>query len=519
MVATVTVLGAAQSSVRYFEGDGYYVSMELEHRRASGWHGKGAAALGLRGHVYPKRFEQVLAGYVPRTRIRLGRKRDGAHQHRPGLDVTLSAPKSVSLEGLVFGERRVVRAHDEAVRATLDWIESDLLQTRGYDPATGRRPREPAHGMVAALFRHLTSRNQDPQLHTHCVVANMTRNAKGEWRSLETTKIRRSAKLIGAYYRNVLAQRLQALGYAITPTLIGRIPGFEIAGYDRAFLDAFSGRRREILQMLETHGLPYTPALAQMAALHTRRAQGRHRTWGTHPAVARPGARAWPHALRGARPPAPSARPRHGEALAQGAGPPPNLPANVVRNRKRAPALPDIRPDPALNAAAPSPTGPAAPATLIRTREVGVLEAVARAVAALEERMAVFPATELQALVLGHAPGRYTLAEIDAGIARLVREGKLVEAMRRGADRAFVTDRALRAERRILAVMRAGRNEGRTFAAGASVESVLARTSLTQGQRAAVAAIARAPDWLIGIQGHAGVGEDDDAPCRGGASR
>ena len=62
---------------------------------------------------------------------------DGEHQHRPGLDITLSAPKSVSLEGLVFGARRVVRAHDEAVRETLDWIEADLLQTRGYDPATG----------------------------------------------------------------------------------------------------------------------------------------------------------------------------------------------------------------------------------------------------------------------------------------------------------------------------------------------------------------------------------------------
>ena len=507
MVCTVTVLGGAQSSVRYFEGDGYYVSMEQEHRRASGWHGDAAAVLGLRGHVYPKRFEQVLAGYVPHTRIRLGRKRDGAHEHRPGLDVTLSAPKSVSLEGLVFGERRVVRAHDEAVRATLDWMESNLLQTRGYDPATGRRPRESAHGMVAALFRHMTSRNQDPQLHTHCVAANMTRNAKGEWRSLETTQIRRSAKLIGAYYRNALAQRLQALGYAITPTLIGRVPGFEIAGYDRSFLDTFSGRRREILRMLEANGLPYTPALAQMAALHTRR---RKVDIGLGVLIPQWRARAkelgLSRSVAEARPPRPL-DPDTGRRSPSVRVPPPSLPANVVRNRKRAPALPDLRPDPVLNAAAPAPAGPAAPATLLRTREVGVLEAVGRAVAALEERMAVFPATELQALVLGHAPGRYTLTEIDAAIERLVGEGKLVEAMRRGADRAFVTDRAIRAERRILAVMRAGRNQGRTFAAGASVEAALARSSLTRGQRAAVAAIACAPDWLIGIQGHAGVGK------------
>ena len=58
---------------------------------------------------------------------------------------------------------------------------------------------------------------------------------------------------------------------AVTPRLIGRVPGFELAGYDRSFLEAFSGRRREILARLEKLGLPYTPQLAQMAALHTRR--------------------------------------------------------------------------------------------------------------------------------------------------------------------------------------------------------------------------------------------------------
>ena len=128
--------------------------------------------------------------YVPHTDLRLGRMRDGEHQHHPGLDVTLSAPKSISLEGLVFGERRVVRAHDKAVRETLDGIEAELLQTRGYEPTTGKHPREREHGMVPAGSRHLTSRNQDPQLHTHCVVVNMARNAEGEWWSLEATKVR-----------------------------------------------------------------------------------------------------------------------------------------------------------------------------------------------------------------------------------------------------------------------------------------------------------------------------------------
>ena len=71
-------------------------------------------------------------------------------------------------------------AHDAAVRATLDWVEAELLQTRRYDPATGRRPRVAADGMVAATGRHLSSRDQDPQLHTHCVIANMTSNRADE---------------------------------------------------------------------------------------------------------------------------------------------------------------------------------------------------------------------------------------------------------------------------------------------------------------------------------------------------
>ena len=129
-----------------------------------------------------------------------------------------------------MGDRRVIRAHDEAVRATLGFVEADLLQTRGWDPATRRRPRVKAEGMVVAGFRHLASRDQDPQLHTHCVLANMTRNASGEWRSVEPTKIRRSEKLIGAYYRNELALRLQALGMAVSPTLVGEGTGVRACG-------------------------------------------------------------------------------------------------------------------------------------------------------------------------------------------------------------------------------------------------------------------------------------------------
>ena len=134
MVATVHELASSALAVSYYEKDGYYTKDDPEHRKASFWHGKAAADLGLRGHVVPSRFESVLQGKVPKTDIRLGRLVEGERQHRPGWDITLSAPKSVSLEALVMGDTRVLRAHDEAVRSTLDWIERDLLQTRVLNP-------------------------------------------------------------------------------------------------------------------------------------------------------------------------------------------------------------------------------------------------------------------------------------------------------------------------------------------------------------------------------------------------
>ena len=512
MVATVVELRSSAMAVTYYERDGYYAKNDPEHRQASFWYGDAAKALGLKAHVRPSRFESVLSGYVPGTDLRLGRMREGEHDHRPGWDITLSAPKSVSLEALVMGDRRVIRAHDEAVRATLGFVEADLLQTRGWDPATRRRPRVKAEGMVVAGFRHLASRDQDPQLHTHCVLANMTRNASGEWRSVEPTKIRRSEKLIGAYYRNELARRLQALGMAVSPTLVGRVPGFELAGYDRAFLDAFSGRRREILAYLERQDLSYTAKHTQMAALHTRRRK-EERTLADLVPEWRERARALglvreKTALTPSRP----LDPVTGERVGLPHVPAPDLPPNEIRSLKRAPALPALPRQPRDGVAASAGVNPTqsrspAPAELSQEPERGVLEAVARAVAHVAERRTAIPEAEVRAVALGHAPGRYTLAEVDGAIARLVSGGELIEAERRGMDRAFVTDRAVKAERQVLASMRAGRGKGITLAGADAVEARLGASGLTRGQREAVRTVLLSNDLTVGVQGHAGSGK------------
>ena len=506
MVATVHELASSATAVSYYEKDGYYAKNDPEHRKASFWHGRAAADLGLRGHVVPSRFESVLSGQVPKSDIRLGRIVEGERQHRPGWDITFSAPKSVSLEALVMGDTRVIRAHDEAVRTTLDWIERDLLQTRGWDPVIRRRPRVKADGMVVAGFRHLTSRDLDPQLHTHCVLANMTRTQDGAWKSIEPTALRRNEKLIGAHYRNELASRLVALGMAVTPKMVGPVPGFELAGYDMKFLDAFSGRRREILAYLDQHGLPHTREATQKATLHTRR---RKVEAGLDELVPQWRERARALGLArdetALRPPRP-VDPETGREMARPVDPEAGLTKNERRRRRRSPALPHLDPVEAA-VARERRRWPAAPAERIAEPETGILEAVARSVAHFEERRTVIPASEIRTLVLGHAPGRYRLDEIDEAIERLVTDGELRETTLRGSDRSFVTDRAVKAERRILKAVKEGKGMVAALAREETLTACLAATTLTGGQANAVRHILKPGDAVVGVQGRAGTGK------------
>ncbi len=467
MVARVRNLTSSSSTAEYFrEEGGYYVTAggdreaarakAEEHRQASAWYGLAAAALGLAPgrKVAAGAFERLLQGHVPGTGIRLGRKRDGRHEHRPGFDITFSAPKSVSLAALLprqrhpRGDRSVLRCHDEAVRASLDWIEETMLETRGWDPETGRRPRVKGYGLAAALFRHVASRDLDPQLHTHAVVANMTRDAEGRWKSIEPTLLHRNARLIGAFYRNELSRRLIERGYSVVPAMAGRLQSFEIAGYDKALRDAFSTRRKQILAWIDEKGWERGEAEAQIAALATRK---------------------------------PKAEPLHGMLREIWAG-------RAAEFRE----VPSARRSRGRTVLPPVPTA---------------LKIAWRSVRQLEERQSVFAAGDLEALALQHSPGRHSIEAVREAIGMLVRDAHLVEANLRRADRAYVTDRALKAERALIAMMREGMGTGEALCGREAVEAYLAGAGLTEDQVGAVRTVLLAEDRIVGVQGRAGTGK------------
>ena len=455
MVANVTKVNSARSVVSYFVEDGYYAAGDPEHRKASRWQGRGAAALGLGRHVSPKRFAEIMRGEAPKAGVRLGTVRDGVLVHEAGRDVTLSAPKSVSLAALVDGDKRVVRAHDEAVRATLEWIEEELLLTRQWDRERRRHRRVRAPGMVAAVFRHLANRNLDPQLHSHAVIDNMALTDDGEWRSPDLGALASNEMLIGAFYRNELAARVAALGYDLEPSRAGHVPSFEIRGYGRPVLRSFSTRRRDILRWVETHGVRNTASRRQQAALATR------------PHKAEPD-RAAMTAMWAAR------------AREMGM---PSKKARAMRRRRGR-----IR-ESALDGAA-----------------LSAAEAVWRGMEQLEERNSVFAVRSLETLALGHSPGAFRLPALREAMRGLVRDGHLVAAKKR-RDPSFATDRILRGEKDVIARMRAGLGEGAATVAEEAVDAGLAASGLTDGQKHAVRHILCSHDRILGVQGYAGTGK------------
>ena len=263
MLSVSAITGASQAA-SYFTKENYYTS---DANAQSTWWGKAALALGLSGAVDKDAMEAMLRGRLP-DGTELGTTRNGEWQHKPGWDLTWSAPKSVSIMALVAGDSRLVAAHDKAVQAAMAHAEATLIHTRIRQEGEVSLVR--TDNLAAALIRHDVNRAQEPQLHTHAVVMNATRSEDGQWRSIESRPLLREIKTLGEIYRSFLAAEVQRLGYEIIP---GKDATFEIAGLDRTLLDGMSSRAAAIEDRLAERGLTRdtaTTAQRTEATLSTR---------------------------------------------------------------------------------------------------------------------------------------------------------------------------------------------------------------------------------------------------------
>ena len=242
---TIGKLGASVDQLAYYEQQ---VAQGLEdyfsgRGEAPGrWIGGGCSGIGLRGQVDRDGFMRAMHGCDPRTGEGLRPPR--SRTKVAAFDLTFSAPKSVSVLFATADQNvsgALLEAHERAVEAAFAYVERVACFTRrGHN---GER-RICGDGFVAAAYRHRLSRAGDPQLHTHVVVANMTR-AEDRWTTLEAHSLYEHKSAAGAVYRAVLrAEVRERLPWAWWRQ-VGR-GLFEIEGVPDAMLREFSRRRIEI---------------------------------------------------------------------------------------------------------------------------------------------------------------------------------------------------------------------------------------------------------------------------------
>lgn len=233
---SIASIKSASGAAAYFAEDNYYTIEEGTEQ--SVWYGEGASELGFDGKVTKDSFERVLNGLTPS-----GEQVGIAGKRRLGLDLTFSASKSASVLALVGKDQRLIDAFGQSVKDTLKFVEQNLVQARTEQ--NGKFVPTDTKKLVAALFTHDTSRAQEPGLHIHAIIANMTQDKDGRWRALHNDKIWEYQSLIGNVQASFFRDAVEKLGYQTERT--GKHGQFEIVGVPQNVKDAFSSRRAEIL--------------------------------------------------------------------------------------------------------------------------------------------------------------------------------------------------------------------------------------------------------------------------------
>jgi len=446
LVMSKGALSASQAETYYEEKyvhDDYYSE---EQRVVGEWFGRGAEALGLSGEVASEDFRAVLRGQRPSNREALVHNANGRTERRAGWDATFNAPKSISIQALVGGDSNLAEAHRRAVSRALKELEQYALSRRN-----GGSEWVSTNNIVAARFEHVAARpsqgiddgyGPDPHLHTHVVIANMTLRPDGLWRGLDPVEIYRSQSFATAVYRSELAREAQSLGFAIE--LTGADGRWELHGYTREQLMAFSRRRQDIEEALARRGL--NGAVAAQNIAHQSRLSKDHRGEDELRAEWRVRAREY----------------------------------GINFQRQHSAIEPASR--------------------------VEVENAVRFALAHTTEREAVIDSRALEAAALQHAMGRADLNEVRNENRRSQERGQLlaVSTSQPVAQTSFTTPEMIALERDNLDLMRVGQGRATPIAQPTEIQQRAAERGLLSDQAEAAKITLTARDWLTAIEGRAG---------------
>jgi conjugative relaxase-like TrwC/TraI family protein len=253
---------------RHVENNDYYSEGEKVTGR---WQGRGAELLGLSGDVRMEDFDAVRQGLHPQTKEFL-RQRQGADRYgevtrngetaiektgtaRALYDFTISAPKDISIQAM--HDPCLVEAHEIAVTETVAEMESiAAVRVR----KGGMNENRQTSNLVIARYEHDTSRELDPQLHTHLVAANLSFDGvETVWKALQASEIFDQRAYLTEFYRNALARETMRRGYQIEDhARHGQDNGFGIQGITEETREKFSRRSEQrdaaIADFMEKNG-------------------------------------------------------------------------------------------------------------------------------------------------------------------------------------------------------------------------------------------------------------------------
>ncbi|MBU3004280.1 MobF family relaxase [Paraglaciecola arctica] len=247
----------------------YYIDMSNETYQFIGgelpgkWAGTGATLEGLKGEIDEVSFLELMKGIHPSTGVHLYQQ--NGKNHRRAFDAVLSPDKSRSLAwARANPEQRLIieNIQDESTLEALKFIELHAAFTRrGKD---GVR-HEKVAGLITAVFQHSTSRENDPQLHSHLTIMNCAKRYDGSYGTIEPRYILKWQKPASLLYNLKQGELFRDIGF----DTISSGSSFRIHGIADSICEHYSKRRKQVLGALQAKGI-HTARAAALAAKMTR---------------------------------------------------------------------------------------------------------------------------------------------------------------------------------------------------------------------------------------------------------
>ena len=449
MVARIRPISSAGNAGKYF----YFLERNYECNK--GWQENAVTnELGLE-KITRENLENILNGKI-NDGVWLGRMTENGLKHHPGQEITFSAPKSVSMMGLVAGDKRILEAHEKAVSETLEYMNRHLIYSRVQKD--GIQNLEKTDNSLVAKFTHITARavkdadndkKPDPQLHTHALVGNATKCKDGQWRSIMFDKVYENQLNISELYRIELGRNIKELGYNLTTEKdsSGRFT-FEIDGVSKAAMDELSQRRQNILEVAKEQGISGVKGLEYIAK-STREEKIRSsqeelfKDWKSRVNV------------------------------------------KDLENVKQAtfePKLPEA------------------------VKAYDLKDNLSLSISHLSERESVWGATELHKTIWQKAPLDYSIKDIEKEITANIINNKVLTAYDEN-NSSYTTKANLMLEKEVVKLVQNGQNNSYSIAREQSVNTALEESVLTLGQKDSAKLILTSKDRVIGVQGTAGTGK------------